>query len=133
MHQLIDTLPEQALQIVQGVLERFQVWPPAPPERPRRWEAEAAERTHRAKRLGGGGIGGGGHRTVDGQWGHDSTMYYEDTAQVIRTYRYDAGHELIIDERVRLSEDGERLQYSHAVTGPDGATHARDFEFGIQP
>jgi hypothetical protein len=31
LHALVDTLPEQAIELVHGVLSRLQVWPPPPP------------------------------------------------------------------------------------------------------
>jgi hypothetical protein len=51
---------------------------------------------------------------------------------VLTTHRYHAGHELVIEERFRLVEDGGRLAYTHSVTGPDETNHKREITFAVR-
>jgi hypothetical protein len=61
-------------------------------------------------------------------YGSHSHSHWEDETVVATTHRFHAGHELVIEERMRLV-DGSKLIYTHAVTGPDGTTDRRDIAF----
>ncbi len=50
---------------------------------------------------------------------------------VVTTHRYHAGHELVIEERMRLVDGGGGLTYSHCVTGPDATNDNRQITFDV--
>ena len=60
-----------------------------------------------------------------------SHSHWEDDAVVVTAHRYHAGHELVIEERMRLVDDGARLTYSHSVTGPDATNDMREITFVV--
>ena len=47
------------------------------------------------------------------------------------THRFHAGHELVIEERLRMV-DGTQLSYCHKVTGPDGTTDRHEVTFSVE-
>ncbi len=84
--------------------------------------------------TGGGGGGGGSYQMGPGgrrEYGHQSYSYWEDDAVIAVTHRFHAGHELVIEERLRMV-DGTHLSYSHAITEPDGTTDQREVTFGVE-
>jgi hypothetical protein len=136
LHELIDTLPEAAIALAQGSLEHLQTWPPQEPPQAREFREHQLERMRGLIRpgTGGGGGGGGSYRMGPGgrrEYGHQSYSYWEDDAVVVVTHRFHAGHELLIEERLRLV-DGTRLTYSHKITGPDGTTDRREVAFSVE-
>ena len=50
---------------------------------------------------------------------------------VVTTHRYHGGHEIVVEERIWLLDDGARLTYSHSVTGPDGTNDMREITFAV--
>jgi hypothetical protein len=62
--------------------------------------------------------------------GHSHTHWEHDTV-VIVTHRFHAGHELVIEERMRLVDGGARLTYTHSVTGRDATNDAREITFTV--
>jgi hypothetical protein len=130
LHELVDSLPEAALAVAQGALENFQTWPP------KQSAQLAAIRMRRSMRPGTAGTGGGGGGHFMGprgriEYGGHSYSHWEDDAAVVTTHRYHAGHELVIEERMRLVGDGARLTYSHSVTGPDATNNQREINFAV--
>ena len=65
------------------------------------------------------------------EYGHHSHSHWEDQAVVVTTHRYHAGHELVIEERIRLVDGGVRLTYSHSLTGPDATNDQREITFAV--
>ena len=65
------------------------------------------------------------------EYGHHSHSHWEDDAVVVTTHRYHAGQELVIEERMRLVDNGARLMYSHSVTGPDATNDMREITFAV--
>ena len=63
LHQLVDTLPEAALDPAEKALQHFQIWPRQPPPEIERMREEHQERMLRSMRPGTSGTGGGGGRT----------------------------------------------------------------------
>jgi len=59
LHALIDTLPEAAIPVVRGMLERLQTWPPSEPPEARAIKKAGVERLRQTARPGGRGSGGG--------------------------------------------------------------------------
>jgi hypothetical protein len=72
-------------------------------------------------------MGPGGRR----EYGHQSYSYWEGDAVIVVTHRFHAGHELVIEERLRMV-DGAQVAYSHEITGPDGTTDRREVTFGVE-
>jgi hypothetical protein len=84
--------------------------------------------------TGGGGGGGGGYRPGPGgrrEYGHQSYSYWEDDAVIVVTHRFHAGHELVIEERLRMV-DGTQVAYSHKITEADGSTDRRSVTFSVE-
>lgn len=136
LHELIDTLPDAAVPVAQGALEHYQTWPP--PESPRIAELreEHRQRMRGSMRPGMGGGGGGGASYRMGpsgrvEYGHNSYSYWEDDSVVVVTHRFHAGHELVIEERLRLDGEAGRLFYAHEVIGPDGVREKREVGFRV--
>jgi hypothetical protein len=137
LHKLVDGLPEAALAVAQGALEHFQSWPPQEPEQLRAMRQAGTDRMRRSMRPGTGGAGGGGGSYRMGpsgriEYGHHSHSHWEDDAVVVMTHRFHAGHELVIEERLRLEDSGTTLMYVHLVTGPDGRADRREITFGVE-
>ena len=65
------------------------------------------------------------------EYGGHSHTHWEDDTVVIVTHRFHSGHELVIEERMRLVDGGARLAYSHSVTGPGATTDARAITFAV--
>jgi len=139
LHELVDSLPEAALAVAQGGLEHFQVWPPQqPPLQVRALQEQHRERMRRSMRPGtvGGGGSGGSYWTGPGgriEYGSYGGHHWEDDTAVTVTHRFHAGHEVVIEERLRLANEGKRLIYTHEVTGPDGTTDRQEVAFTIEP
>jgi len=136
LHELVDSLPEAALAVAQGALEHFQTWPPQRPAQLDDIRKANMDRMRRSMRSGtvGGGGGGGGHFMGPGgriEYGGHSHTHWEGDAVVATTHRYYAGHELVIQERIRLVDGGAHLTYSHSVTGPDATNDSREITFSV--
>jgi hypothetical protein len=137
LHELVDSLPEAALAVAQGALENFQTWPPKPSAQLAAIQKAHMDRMRRSMRPGilGTGGGSGGHFIgPDGriEYGGHSYSHWEDDVMVVTTHRYHAGHELVVEERMLLVDDGARLTYSHSVTGPDTTNDNREITFAVQ-
>jgi hypothetical protein len=65
------------------------------------------------------------------EYGLQSYSYWEDDAVVAVTHCFHAGHELVIEERLRMV-DRTRLTYSHKITGHDGTTDRREITFSVE-
>jgi len=139
LHELVDTLPEAALAVAQGSLERFQTWPPKKPAQLAAIDKANKENMDRMLRSTGSCVvasGSGTHSYDMGpgdriEYGHHSHTHWEDDAVVLTTHRYHAGYEMVIEERFRLVDDGGRLTYSHSVTGPDATNDKREITFVV--
>jgi hypothetical protein len=136
LHELVDSLPEAALAIIQGALEHYQTWPRQQPAQLDAIRKANTDRMRRSMRPGAaGGAGGGGSHLMGPcggiEYGGHSYSHWEDDAVVVTTHRYHAGHEIVIEERVRLVDDGARLTYSHSVTGPDATNDIREITFAV--
>jgi hypothetical protein len=47
------------------------------------------------------------------------------------THRFHGGHELVIEERLRLETGPNRLIYRHQVSGPGGVSNSREIAFDV--
>src|SRR5258708_33075358 len=103
LHELVDSLPEAALAVAQGVLENFQTWPPNQSAQQAAIKKAHMDRMRRRSMRPGTaavGGGGGGHFMGPGgriEYGGHSYNHWEDDAAVVTTHRYHAGHEIVIE------------------------------------
>jgi hypothetical protein len=138
LNALVASLPEGAVEQACRALERFQEWPPRPPQKPARIaeiQKEMSERFRAALRPGQGMMGGsGGGWTADAEGrvrsGSFSSGRMEDGAQVTETHRFFEGHEITIIERLRIKEDKKLLSYSGQIGGPN-RQYPFEFDFEI--
>ena len=72
---------------------------------------------------------GPGGRIEQGSFGH---THWEDQVAVTTTHRFHGGHELVIEERLRLVDRGTKLVYDHLVTGPDETADRREIVFAVE-
>jgi hypothetical protein len=111
LHALVDKLPEQAIELVHGVLSRLQVWPPVPPS-PERTLAKMQQVW-----------------TAQGKPVLSSRERWEGDTLIRETMRNHGGHELRMVERIRIK--GGRLNYKHEITGPGGKYDEREVVFNL--
>ncbi len=130
LHRLVDTLPEGALEPAKRTLEHLQVWPPQPPP-----EVERMRREMGAQGFRGGCVGSGSYfldpdRKMKG--GSMSSSHAEpDGTLIFQTRRFLQGHEVRIEERMRVPEGAGKLVYSHDIVGPDGQESREEMEFAL--
>ena len=94
------------------------------------------ERMRQSMRPGamGGGVGGAHYRMEPGgrvEYGHQSHSHWESNAVVTETHRLHAGHELVIEERLRLDSGMRMLIYTHEIAGPDGTKDTHEVSFRV--
>jgi len=138
LHELIDTLPEAALEAAERVLQNYQTWPPKPPigvekmhQRvdellKRRGEESAAHnRTgYVSVHMSDGSIEPDGDGMASA-----STMDGPDLVNFeIRIF---CGHRLELEERLHLSANKKSLVYTQQVKGPQGKEGRYEVEFDV--
>jgi hypothetical protein len=138
LHELVDELPEAALESTQRILESFQTWPPTPPVRVEQLRERVDEmlktradkwRARSGKPLNGSSFSLGNLKP-DGD-GMASMHTTDGPALVTFEIRIFHGYRLEREERLRLSDDGKLLRYSQQIGGPDGKTNHYELEFNI--
>ena len=138
LHELIDTLPEAALESAERVLQNYQIWPPKPPidvEKMRKRVDELFSRRGEelAARTGAAFVGartGGGSFKADGD-GMASMSTSEGETLVTLEIHIFRGYRLEIEERLRLSEDKKLLVYTQQIKGPEGKKGLYEIEFEV--
>lgn len=139
LHQLVDTLPEAALEMVARALGRLQNWPPQMPRKAQEMQELAqeilAKRTWRCPEVRGGkgctrGTAGGGCWTADGDGAATANGTIDRTHVRIEVRRF-RGHQLQIEKQLGMSDDQRKLRYALLIKGPDGKEGYREIEFDI--
>ena len=138
LHELIDTLPEAALESAERVLQNYQIWPRKPPidvEKMRKRMDELFSRRGEelAARTGAGFASartGGGSFKADGD-GMASMSTSEGETLVTLEIHIFRGHRLEIEERLRPSEDKKLLLYALQIKGPEGKEGRYEIEFAV--
>ncbi len=125
------------MKVAQGALELWQTWPPQQSPRARAASDAKLERLRRGIRpgTGGGGGGGGSYNLGPGgriEYGHQGYSYWDGDTIVIETHRFHAGHELVIEERLRLADGGAKLVYVHSISRPGGKADTREIGFDVR-
>jgi hypothetical protein len=138
LHELIDTLPEAALEPAERVLRNYQTWPPKPPidvENMRRLVDELFRKRIEERAAGTGSrfirssVSGGSFKP-DGD-GMASMSTSEGQTLVTLEVHLFRGHRLEIEERLRLSEDKKSLVYTQQIKGPQGKEARHEIEFEV--
>jgi hypothetical protein len=138
LYELIDTLPEAALESAERVLQNYQIWPPKPPidvEKMRKRVDELFSRRGEelAARTGAGFATArtcGGSFKADGD-GMASMITSEGETLVTLEIHIFRGYRLEIEERLRLSEDKKLLVYTQQIKGPEGKKGRYEIEFEV--
>jgi hypothetical protein len=138
LHQLVDILPEVAIDATFRVLENYQKWPPkghADASEMLREAQEGFRRQHerRAQREGRGFLSasvGGGSLSPDGH-GSASTTGWEGHTLVTVKVHYFRGRELHTVERLSLSEDQRKLLFSLEIKTTNGLAERHDFSLDL--
>jgi hypothetical protein len=138
LHELIDTLPEAALESAERVLQNYQVWPPKLPidvEKMRKRVDELFSRRGEelAAHTGAGFASvrtGGGSFKADGD-GMASMSTSEGETLVTLEIHIFRGYRLEIEERLRLSEDKKLLVYTQQIKGPEGKKGSYEIDFEV--
>lgn len=136
LHQLVDTLPEAALEPAEKALQHLQIWPRQPPPEVERMNREHDERMLRSMRPGtiSGGGGGGSYSVGSGgriQNGRFSFNRWEEKTAVVETHHFHEGHEITVTERMRMDDDGKTVVYATELVGPNGKTHGQEITFDV--
>jgi hypothetical protein len=128
LHELVDQLPEAALEATERVLKNYQTWPPKAPITVEKMRERVEERLRniRENRT---YVVGGRSKSNGNSMSSMSTMDGPDFVNFeVRVFR---GHRLELEERLHLSDDGKLLQYSQQIGGPDGKTNHYELEFNV--
>jgi hypothetical protein len=139
LHELIDKVPEAALEAAEGFLRNIRIWPPKPPiefEEMRKRVEERLAKTRRelTGRSAGGIIGGyfvSSHSKLESNDRAVSMSTSEGETLVNLEIRIFRGQRLELEERLRLSDDKSSLLYSQQIKGPDGKEGRYDIEFAV--
>jgi hypothetical protein len=142
IHKLVDSLPKEALETAERILQSSQTWRPEPPRDVPRMRASVKEhfasdpgediehiehvRTILARR---GIKAPEGFPSLDDAFREASGDALEgETLVTYRIWRFQ-WHELEIEERFRISEDERKLQYSQQIQGPKGKKESFEIDF----
>jgi hypothetical protein len=127
LHDLIDSLPEEAIQAAYRVLS----WVQAPSSHDMRQLLQTG--LLQLKPLMKPGIapefGGSSHYDSDRDSGAFSSTYWDGDTYVQETYHRQHGHPLAVIERIRIQ--GERLIYKCQVRGPGDKRDEREVVFDL--
>jgi hypothetical protein len=136
LHELVDRLPEAALETTERVLRNYQTWPPKPlvgvEKMRQRVDEMLRKRADEWAAHGRGGLIGshftGGHSKPDGD-GMALGTTMDGPVLVNFEIRIFRGRRLELEERLRLSDDEKSLLYSKQIKGPDGKEGRYEIEF----
>ena len=131
LYELVDALPEGALEAARGILKRLQEWPPPSSPDLDRIRQQQLERMRQSTRPGAiGSCISGGISGPDGHAHYSVNRRMDDGTSVMETHHIHAGHEVTVIERLWLAE-GRRLGYAHEITGPNGKTQIQEIGFEV--
>jgi hypothetical protein len=143
LHQLIDSLPDEAIPLAHMALRQFQTWPPPfPPELDARAEAMERRARERSEMLraehpnsAGGGIGIGAmtSSTEPGSRirGRHSFSYNDGGDDVRESTIVHDGSEFTLVERIRRDASAATLTFTLELTGPDGTTARHEHRYDV--
>ena len=137
LHNLIDSMPDGAIEAAHRALADLQKWPPpALPDMETMRKRQEQHREETRKRMVAqqrpgtlGAFGGSGNYNPTTGSGSYGTSQWEGDTFIVQTYRQHHGHELMVIERIRL--DGQHLIYKHEVIGPGDKRDEREIVFDL--
>jgi len=138
LHNLIDSLPDGALEAAYRILSAFRSGPSSALDlatiRQRHEEMRMEMRKRMEERLPKrpgtlGGFGGSGSYNPNTGSGSHRLDYWDGDGFVVQTYRQHLGHEIMVIERIRV--DGQRLIYKHEISGPGDKRDEREVTFEL--
>jgi hypothetical protein len=138
LHQLVDTLPEASVEPIEQLLQMYQKWPPEPPatvkEMSERMEEDFKKSLQEhAARTGSGttlSFVRSSRVSPDGDRSASQRMFEGETAVFVEL-RVFCGHKLDTEERLRLSDDKQKLVYNQFIKGPNGKEGRYEIEFDV--
>jgi hypothetical protein len=136
LHELIDTLPEAALESAERVLQNHQAWPPKPPIDVEMMRKRVEERFRRRGEEWAAGAGfatvrtGGGSFKGDGDGMASMSTSEGETSVTLEIHLFRC-HRLEIEKRLRLSEDKKSLLYALQIKGPEGKEGRYEIGFAV--
>ena len=138
LRELVDTLPEGALESAERVLRNYQIWPPKPPieVEEMRERVDQLFKKNIEQQIARTGRGVMGSHSMSSRFKPDgdggaSMSTSEGQTSVTFELRIFRGHRLEIEERLRMSEDNKSLLYTQAITGPDGKASRHEVAFEV--
>jgi len=120
LHRLVDSLPEGAVEPATKALQHFRIWPQQP-----FLQIERMRQKYRSSRS---GAEAGAGQVPSGRF---SVNHWEDNTAVVETHIFHDGHEVIVTERLRITDDGTVLEYAHEIVGPKGKEYRQKLSFGV--
>jgi Clp amino terminal domain, pathogenicity island component len=127
LRSMIESLPDDALRRTHSALEHARTAPGRGMLGLTGFNEMRRRMLERKGQMGAGFTG-----TVVGGWqeGHFSSTSMENGTMVFETRRIHKGHQLVLIEKVRVSDDGKTLHYSQELRGPKGE-HSWSMDFDI--
>jgi hypothetical protein len=138
LHNIVDALPDEAVDHAFRVLEHYQKHPPSNESDPERLRVQARNRVMRGARLRAKRSGVSEASLLAGCVGPDG--YGSATAQgwegqtcLVSKVCFYRGHELHTVDRLSLSADGSKLLYSIEAKLKDAEVQQHEFSFEVTP
>jgi len=139
LRQLVESLPEGAIDAAHQTLTRLQIWPPPPPpgrdealERFRQNRERAHERMMARMNPGEARVGGGTFSSAPGKKrGRQSFGYHDGGDEVHETNVFYDGFEFTVIERIRRDEAAGTVLFAIEVTGPDATTARHEHRYSL--
>jgi len=142
LHELVESLPDEALPTAHMVLTEFQTWPPPiPPEIRDRAEAMEERSRSRVEMLRtehpnafGGGTGSMTFSThPDSKMrGRESFNYIDGGDDVQESTIVHDGTEFTLTERIRTDSVAGAISFVIELTGPDGTTARHEHHYDVR-
>ena len=138
LHALVDTLPDEAVESIERILQHHHKWPPRGPIDAAKLHEQVRERFKKFSeehplRSGGSisGSSGGGSLSAEGDARVCITGWEGDTLVKVE-HRVFRGQRLEIEERLHISDNKQLLLYSQNIKGPAGKTVLHEAEFALR-
>jgi hypothetical protein len=142
LHQLVESLPDGAVEAAHQTLTRLQIWPPPPPpgrneaiERFRQNQQRMQERIQQRMKPGECFVGGGGGSFSSGPGGKRRGRHgfgYRDGGDTVHeTNIVHDDCEFTLIERIRRDQAAKTVLFAIEVTGPDATTARHEHRYPL--
>jgi len=140
LHQLVASLPDDALAAAQMALTHMQVWPPPEfaklEEESAHFEQRMKQRVERLRHEhpSSGGVGGGSFSVGprNERRGRDSFGYEDGGESVHESNIVHDDCEFTLIERIRRDRTGGTVAFVIDLTGPDGTTSRHEHRYDVR-